>query len=94
MKRERETGERVERGLVRNAIFKERGQKFLGYQQCPFLLPVDVRLREGKALRSEKVKVLGSGFCYEPCREFEHGRHCLHSELNTKLKIEILFNHV
>jgi hypothetical protein len=34
-------------------------------RQCPLVLLVEVRLREGKALGSEKGKALGSGLCYE-----------------------------
>jgi hypothetical protein len=38
-------------------------------RQCPLVFLVDVSLREGKAVGSEKGKVLGSGLCYEQGKE-------------------------
>jgi hypothetical protein len=40
-------------------------------RQRPLVLLVDVRLREGKALESEKDKGLGCGLCYEQRGEVE-----------------------
>jgi hypothetical protein len=37
------------------------------------VLLVNVYLRKGKALGSEKGKGLGCGLCYEQRREVEHG---------------------
>jgi hypothetical protein len=37
--------------------------------QCPFVLLVEVRLREEKVLGSEKEKGLGIGLCYEKMRK-------------------------
>jgi hypothetical protein len=42
-------------------------------RQCPFVLLVEIRLRKGKGLRSEKVNVSGRGLCYEQNREVEPG---------------------
>jgi hypothetical protein len=98
MKRQREMRESVGGRLIRDAMFKEGvGTEVFRLWKLPVVptspLPVDAHLRAGKALRSEKAKVLGSTFCYESSKEVEHGRHWLYSELSTKLKIEILFNH-
>jgi hypothetical protein len=43
-------------------------------RQYPFVLLMEVRLREGKAVGSEKGKGLRSKLCYEEMREFEQGR--------------------
>jgi hypothetical protein len=45
-------------------------------RQCPLVLLVEVHLREGKALGSEKAKVLESGLC-EARRKVEQGLHCV-----------------
>jgi hypothetical protein len=42
-------------------------------RQCPFVLLVEKRLREGKALGSEEGKGLGRGACYEKRNEAEGG---------------------
>jgi hypothetical protein len=77
--RERETARResVWRGVaVRGTAFK-RGwlqTKFPALKvprQRPSILPVEVRLREGKALGSGKGKGVGYGLCYEQKREVE-----------------------
>jgi hypothetical protein len=57
---------------------------------CPFVLLVEVCLREDKALGSEKGKDLGSGICYERQREFEQGLYCICSELSLILTLEEL----
>jgi hypothetical protein len=41
--------------------------------QCPFVLLVEVSLRDGKSLGSEGRKELGSGLCYEQRKEVEQG---------------------
>jgi hypothetical protein len=35
------------------------------HRQCPLVILVKLRLRQGKALGSEEGKVSGSGHCYE-----------------------------
>jgi hypothetical protein len=50
---------------------------FKAPRQCPLVLLVEEYLREGKALGSEKGKVLGSGHCYEQSREDEEGIYCV-----------------
>jgi hypothetical protein len=54
-----------------------RGKKFSPVlkvpRQCPLVFLVDVSLREGKIVGSEKSKVSGSGLCYEQGREVEPG---------------------
>jgi hypothetical protein len=45
-------------GEVKDTTFQAGGQKFLALNvpwQCPFVLPTEVRLRQGKALGSEVV---------------------------------------
>jgi hypothetical protein len=49
---------------------------------CPLFLLVEVILREGKGLGSEKLK------CYEQRREFELGLYCACSELILMLTLE------
>jgi hypothetical protein len=42
-------------------------------RQCPLVLLVEIRLKDGKALGSGKVQVSGYGICYEQRREFWDG---------------------
>jgi hypothetical protein len=42
-------------------------------RQCPLILRVDVRLREGKVLGNEKGKGLGCELCYEQRKEVKQG---------------------
>jgi hypothetical protein len=46
-------------------------------RQCPLVLLVEIHLREGNSLGSEKGKVLGSGFCCEEGREYDQGLYCV-----------------
>jgi hypothetical protein len=46
-------------------------------RQCPFVLLVEIRLREGKALVGEEGKALGSGLCCEPRKKVELGLYCI-----------------
>jgi hypothetical protein len=64
----------VAEGIVRDAAFKEQTRKTLPPvlkvpRQCPLAFLVKVHLREGEALRSEKV--LGRGLCYQQRRKVE-----------------------
>jgi hypothetical protein len=43
--------------------------------KCPLVLLVEVHSRGGKAVGSEKGKVLGRESCYEQRAKFEHGLH-------------------
>jgi hypothetical protein len=66
--------EKVEGGSERD-YFKGRGHRncpgLKVPRQCPLILLVEVRLREGKALGSEKGEGLKCGLCYE------QGFYCL-----------------
>jgi hypothetical protein len=42
-------------------------------RQCPLVLVVDVRLREGKSVGSEEGKGLGSGLCREQRNKLSRG---------------------
>jgi hypothetical protein len=49
---------------------------FRSFTQCPIVHLVEVYWREGKALRGEEGKDLGSGICYEQRKEAEQRFYC------------------